>query len=85
MKKKYRQIIEFSGCNLNDIFHLPCVQSAEKCLIATMGTAAPSIRLTVMSCGKAMAVYPGMLLCEDHIGEWYVKTRSQLEAEEKKE
>ena len=84
MEMKYRQVIEFTGRSLDDIFRLPCVQAVEKCLIATMGEARTSVRLLVLTeeVPHDMA-YPGHLLCEDCDGNWHVRTREQLETEQK--
>lgn len=81
---KYKQTIDFTGRNMDDIFRLPCVIAAEKCAIASMGKAEPSIRLTVISDDDTVFVYPGMVLCESEDGVWNVKTKSQLRMEEYK-
>lgn len=79
---KYKQTIDFTGRNMDDIFHLPCVMAAEKCFVASMGMAEPSIRLTITSNDSTVFAYPGMVLCESEDGVWSVKTKSQLRMEE---
>jgi hypothetical protein len=79
----YRQVIEFTGRSLDDIFRLPCVKSAEKGLILTNGEVRPTVMLLVLTAERPHGTaIPGQLLCEDYDGGWHVRTREQLKAEQ---
>ena len=79
---RYRQVIEFTGRSLDDVFRLPCVQAVEKNSTNTTGGVKPSVFLLIVTEEVPYVIaQPGHLLCEDYDGRWHVRTPEQLKAE----